>query len=226
MKLLPSLLFTAILCAPVWAADAGPKDTVTAAAAKLAAQANYSWKTTVVVPEGSQFRPGPTEGQTEKDGYTHVTASMRDTSTEVVFKGGKSAVLMEGEWKLGADIDASQGTGRFLSRLLQNFKDPAAQATDLAKATKELKADGDVIAGALTEEGAKSQFRAGNAKDVSGSVRFWIKEGALTKYEVKAKGKMDRNGTEVDVDRTTTVEIKSVGTTKVEVPEGAKKKLS
>jgi hypothetical protein len=48
----------------------------------------------------------------------------------------------------------------------------------------------------------------------------------LTKYEFKVSGKMDFNGNEIDLDRTTTTEIKDVGTTKVEVPEGAKKKLS
>jgi hypothetical protein len=37
---------------------------------------------------------------------------------------------------------------------------------------------------------------------------------------------MEINGNDVDMDRTTTVEIKDVGTTKVEVPEGAKKKFS
>jgi hypothetical protein len=37
---------------------------------------------------------------------------------------------------------------------------------------------------------------------------------------------MDFNGNEIDLDRTTTVEVKDVGTTKVEVPEAAKKKLS
>ena len=40
------------------------------------------------------------------------------------------------------------------------------------------------------------------------------------------QGKVSFNGNDRDVDRTTTVEIKDVGTTKVEVPEGAKKKLS
>jgi hypothetical protein len=37
---------------------------------------------------------------------------------------------------------------------------------------------------------------------------------------------MNFNGNDIDVDRDTTVEIKDVGATKVEVPEGAKKKLS
>ena len=62
-----------------------------------------------------------------------------------------------------------------------------------------------------------------NAK---GSVKFWVKDGVLTKYEFKVSGKMDFNGNEIDMDRTSTVEIKDVGTTKVEVPEAAKQKLS
>ena len=37
---------------------------------------------------------------------------------------------------------------------------------------------------------------------------------------------MNFNGNDIDVERTTTVETKDVGNTKVEIPEGAKKKLS
>ena len=44
-------------------------------------------------------------------------------------------------------------------------------------------------------------------------------------YEVKVKGKVSFNGNDRDVDRTTTVEIKDIGSTKIEVPEEAKKKL-
>ena len=57
-------------------------------------------------------------------------------------------------------------------------------------------------------------------------MKFWLKDGALSKYEFKLKGTVDFNGTDVDVDRTTTVEIKDVGTTKISVPEAATKKLS
>ena len=57
-------------------------------------------------------------------------------------------------------------------------------------------------------------------------MKFWLKDGLLTKYEFNVKGTMSFNGNEFDNDRTTTVEIKNVGSTKVEVPEEAKKKLS
>jgi hypothetical protein len=62
-----------------------------------------------------------------------------------------------------------------------------------------------------------------NAK---GSVKFWIKDGVLTKYQFKLQGTMNRNGEDMDIGRTTTVEIKDVGATKVTVPEEAKNKMS
>ena len=64
--------FVAATATSLFAADA--KDEVTKAAKALAEKENYSWKTTVTVPEGTQFRPGPTEGKTAKDGTMYVQA--------------------------------------------------------------------------------------------------------------------------------------------------------
>jgi hypothetical protein len=223
-----SILFSTLtLCASsLLAADSSPKDEITTAAKKLGDKANYSWKATVVVPEGSQFRPGPTEGKTEKGGYTYVTMSFGDNMTEAVLKGDKAVVTnQDGDWETVSDSDNAEGPARFRSRMIRNLKTPAVQAAELADAAKELKKDGDAYVGDLTETGAKAQFRFGNVSDAKGSVKFWLKDGALAKYEVKVKGKVEFNGNERDVDRATTVEIKDVGTTKVNVPEAAKKKI-
>ena len=217
----------ALLAGSLIAADSSPKDDIIAAAKKLGGQANYSWKTTVAVPESAQFKPGPTEGQTEKDGFTHLTLSFGENTTQAVIKGDKAAVTNpEGAWQSLSDLDNAEGPGRFLVRIIRNFRVPAAQAAELATATKELKKDGDVYSGDLTEEGAKAQFRFGTVSNPKGSVKFWVKDGALAKFEFKVTGKVDFNGNEFDVDRTTTVEVKEVGTTKVNVSEEAKKKLS
>jgi hypothetical protein len=50
--------------------------------------------------------------------------------------------------------------------------------------------------------------------------------GNFTIYQLQLHGTMNFNGEDRDVNRTTTVEIKDVGSTKVEVPDPAKKKLS
>jgi hypothetical protein len=227
MKTLVLFSTMTLLAGSLIAADSGPKAEIIAATKKLGDQANYSWKTTVVVPESAQFKPGPTEGQTEKDGFTHLTLSFGDNTTKAVIKGDKAAVTNpEGGWQSLADLDNTEGPGRFLGRIIRNFKTPAAQAAELATAAKELKKDGDVYSGDLTEEGAKAQFRFGTVSNPKGSVKFWVKDGALTKFEFKVTGKVDFNGNELDVDRTSTIEVKEVGTTKVNVPEEAKKKLS
>ena len=231
------MVFSAVtlLAGSLLAADPSPKDNVVSAAKKLAEKANYSWRTTVIVPEGSRFRPGPTEGKTEKDGFTCLTLSFRDNTTRAVLKGNKGAVTNpDGHWQSLADLDSAEGPGRFMGRFLRDFKAPAAQASDLAADAKALKKDGDVYSGDLTEDGAKALLSfgrrgGGEAPTVTkpkGSVKFWVKDGVLTKYEFKVQGTVEFNGNQRDVDRTTTVEIKDVGTTKTAVPEEAKKLLS
>lgn len=226
MKIHVPFCAVTLLAGSLIAADSSPKDDILAAAKKLGGQANYSWRTTVAVPESAQFKPGPTDGRTEKDGYTQLTLSFGDNTTQTVIKGDKAAVTNpEGTWQSLADLDTAEGPGRFLSRIIRNFKVPATQAAELAAATKEVKKDGDLYSGDLTEEGAKAQFRFGTVSNPKGSVKFWTKDGTLIKYEFKVTGKVDFNGNEIDVDRTSTVEVKEVGTTKVNVPEEAKKKL-
>jgi hypothetical protein len=228
------ILCTAMLtlAASLFAADA--KEEITAAAKKLGEKASYSWKATVVVPPDAQFRPGPTEGKTAKDGLTHVKWTFGDNTTEVVKQGEKAAFTnREGEWQSLAEVEGGEGRGRFIAGMVRNLKTPAVQAAELAAGAKELKQDGDALAGDLTEQEAKNlmTFRRGGGDgptitNPKGSAKFWIKDGLLSKYEFKVTGKMDFNGNEIDVDRTTTVEIKDVDTTKVEIPEAAKKKLS
>ena len=222
----------ALLAGPLFAADSSPKDDVMAAAQKLAAAASYSWEQTVVVPESARFKPGPTEGKTEKGGATYVKMSFGDITTEIVMKGGKTAVTdPDGNWQslTNMEIDANgigtEGPTRFLVGMVHNFKVPAAQATNLVALVSELKKDGDTYSGDLTEAGAKAQFRFGTVTNPKGSAKFWLKDGRLSKYEYRVQGKVDFNGNEMDLDRDTTVEIKDVGATKVEVPEGAKKVL-
>jgi hypothetical protein len=227
MKTSMLILLTAVLATRLFAADSTPKDELIAAAKRLAEKSNYSWKTTVVVPESAQFKPGPTEGKTEKDGFTYVTMSFGDNLTEAVLKGDKAVITnQEGNWQLASELEKEEGPGRFLGRIVRNFKTPGAQAVELASAVTELKKEGDVYSGALTEEGLKTQFRFGQPKNPKGTAKFWVKDGVLTKFETKVQAKVDFNGNEVDVDRTTTTETKEVGTTKVNIPEAAKKKLS
>lgn len=222
------------LCQPLLGSDA---DDIKAAAKQLGK--NYSWRSTVAVPEGGgggRFRPGPTEGKTD-DGTVMLTMTRGDNTVQAVLKGEKTVVKLEGEWRTLEDLtqDGQQGPGRFIAFVLRGYKAPAVDAADIAGKTKELKKDGDAYSGDLTEEAAKTllMFRGGRGGQgaptptkASGSAKFWVKDGKLAKYEYKVSGTMNFNGEDRDIERTTTVEIKDIGSTKLDIPEDAKKKLS
>jgi len=217
------------------AADTSAKDAVTAAAKSLAAQTNYSWTTTVVVPAGGRFRPGPTTGETEKGGFTHVSMSFGGNTTELVMKDGKGTVSSpDNGWQSLAELDAAtEGPGRFMGAMVRDFKAPAILANEFITGSTEIKKDGDAYSSDLSEAEVKTllTFRVGGANapiisDAKGTVKFWITGGNLSKYETHVTGKVSFNGNDRDVDRTSTTEIKDVNTTKVTVPDDALKKLN
>jgi hypothetical protein len=235
------------------AAEANPRDAkadIKAAAKKIQDASGYSWTSTPKSEgggggggQGGRFQPGPTEGKLEKDGFVWIKTTQGDNSTEAVLKGGKVAVKTADGWKAGSEFQGGQGGGQQgrrdpaagLARRLQNFKAPAIDAEGLVDKVGDVKDEGEgAFSGALTEDGAKSLMTfggrggGGNAPQITdpkGTVKFWVKDGALVKYEYNVQGKMTVRDREININRTVTVEFKDVGSTKVEVSEDAKKKL-
>jgi len=224
------------MAASLLSAWADPKDDVTSAAQKLSAADNYTWQTTVVVPADSRFKPGPTDGKLQ-GGMIDVKMSRGDNHTEFITSGTNTVITDpdDGSWEKLSDVDTS-GFGRFLVMMVQNFKAPGAQATDLLANTDagSLQQSGNSYSGTLTEEGAKKLMtfgrgrRGGNGPSISnpsGTVTFTVDGGQLTKFEYHVKGTMSFNGNDRPVDNDTTVTISAVGATKINVPDDAKKLL-
>jgi len=210
---------------------ADPKAEVTDAVKKLRSQPNFSWTMTPKT-EGSETasRQGPIEGKTEKGGATWIKGSSGDNSFEAVMKGSKIAVNYAGEWVAVEEDD--EGTGRF-ARRLKPFKDILESVDELVSKSKEITkaADGSYTS-ELTAEGAKEIFgrlgrRAAEATESSGTAKYWVTDGALKKFESTVKGKFTagEDKKEVNLSRTVSVEIKDVGSTKVNIPAEATSKL-
>jgi len=228
-----------LLAGSLMAVDSNPRDDVKTAAARLGEATNYTWRTTVEVSADSQFKPGPTDGKTEKGGYTTLSFSFGDNTTEAVIRGTNGAIRTDDGWKSLAEADRDAGGGgfnptMFTARRVQNFQVPAVEAASLAGDAVELKQETNAISGNLTEAGAKKllSFRRRNAgsegptiTNPKGSVSFWIEDGRLVKYQYHVQGTVSFNGNDREVDRTTTVQIKDVGSTKIEVPGEAKEKM-
>lgn len=227
MKTLSSILSVLL---SLYAASADPKTEVSDATKKLAQQSGYSWTYTPKT-EGSESarRQGSTEGKTEKDGFSLLKVEVGDVTVEIALKGEKMAVNYNGDWISIAELGENN---RNVQRL-KAMKRPTDEAETLAGKASALKKESDgVYSSELDGAAAKEMFallgrRAAEAPEAKGSVKFWVKDGRLAKYEFIVRGKITagEDKREVDLSRTTTVEIKEVGSTKVSLPEDAKKKL-
>ena len=217
-----------LLSLPLTAAESN--EPVKAAAQKLAEKGNYSWTSTT---KWAQFEPRPWNGKTDKSGALITTTGRDDQEIQVAIKGDRRWMKTDQGWEdLEELAQAGQGQrGGFMARIMRAYKLPAEEAKLLAESTTDLKKEGDVYSGKLTKEGARElvmrgfrQQQQGDGPDVTGSTKFWVKDGQLSKYEFNVQGKMQfgQDGREFDLDRTTTVEIKEVGSTKVELPSDLK----
>ena len=237
--LVGSLTILAVFAAAAvgWADD---KSDVQGAVKKLADSANYSWTTTV---EGGRGR-GPSDGKTEKNGYTSFTINFQNEVYEVILQGEKAAIKMDNRWMSQAEVQkAADDAGGFSPELIVTFrigafKTPAAQAKDITETFTNLKKSNDSYTADLAEATAKDllTFRrpagAGQdnvpqmtVKDAKGTLKIWVQDGAMTKLQVHLTGTRTFNDQDQPVDQTSTTEIKEVGTTKITVPDEAKKKL-
>lgn len=236
-----SVLWSALtlLTASALAAEAGPKEAVKAAAKKLADQPNYSWRTTVESAGGGRFRMGPTEGKAEKGGFVCLSMTRGENTFEAFLKGDKAVVKTDEGWQTADEMGAGGGgpggnPARFVARMVQNYKTPAAEIEDLLGKVTDLRLVDSAYVGDLTEEGVKSLMTFGRrpggegpaVSNPKGSVKIWLKDGLPAKYEVHVQGTITFNNNDMNVDRSTTTEIKEVGKTKIEVPAEAKQKLS
>jgi hypothetical protein len=238
--MLKQLMFGAVICMAGFALAADASEDVTNATKKLNDASNYSWKQSTENAGGGGFGAGTQTGKTEKDGYTVINMTMGDNDVQAVIKGNKGVLKTEDGWKTGEELADEQGPARFMSRILQSYKLPGAQAADTASKLKDLKQQEDAYVADVSGKDANDlvmPFRFGRrggggdnaqAPEISNAkatVKFWVKDGVLTKYQIHAVGTISFNGNDRDIDRTTTVEFSDVGNTKVEVPDDAKKKL-
>jgi len=246
MKTTLLLSLAALMAPPMWAADLAEE--IKAAAKKLADKPNYSWTAKVETGQQGQGRGigAPPSGKTEKDGYTLLTYTMGERTVEAVRKGDKVAVKTGEEWKSAEELASDTGDGTpnrrgFMGRMVQQVKLPASDAQELVGRVKDLKKEGDAYSAALSAEAIKQMFSFGGRRPggegrgaggpdtsgLKGTAKFWVKDGVLSKYETRVEGKMTlgRNNQEREINRSTITEIQEVGSTKIEVPTEAKKKL-
>lgn len=120
------------------------------------------------------------------------------------------------------------------SNLQNTLSRPHEEIAIIVAGAADLKVDGDVITGSLSETAASLLLvHAGQKKitplQAAGACRLWVRAGALVKYETTLEGKLavETGGgrREVTVHQKATTTLTKVGATTVEVPVEAQKKL-
>jgi hypothetical protein len=225
-----------LLARTLTAAGATPQDKIVSAARQLGDKPNYSWTTSTKEGDGSPGRVGPIAGKAEKGGLTYLSFEIGGIPVEVYMNGQKGAAKALEGWQTFDEIAQTSGTAAAVVRYLRSYKAPGVESAVLSGNVKDIREAEAVFSGDLKEEAAKELLERGarrregqdppKVENPKGAVKFWIQNGALTKYEINIRGKVTAGDRESDVNRTTTVEIKDAGTTKLEVPAEAKQKMS
>ena len=215
-----------------------PKEAALAAVKNLGDQPSFGWTTVTAMAEAQgpdDRRAGTLTGWTERAGHTRV-ALPAPGGQEFVLRGGKAAVLFEGNWQTLDQATARGGGGLtgFNRRLVTDFKSPGTQAEELIGKAAAFTREGDGVTAELSAQTVNELLTAGNPpgfarrrgagpiKDLKGSVIFRITNGVLAGFTVKLSGSREVFGRTLKLDRTITTNIIGVGTTRVPVPEDAR----
>ena len=245
MKRIIAISIMGVMAASVWAADS--KEEVQKAAKALADKDNYGWTQTTKNQGGGNgggggrgFGAGTVEGKSNKEGVTYVVSKFTnqngdDMTFESASKGEKRAFKGQDGWQAPPAPGGGGGGGGRGRGMFAGGRSPVTQVDTLLAGVKELKSEDGVYSGDLTEDGAKSLMAfgggrraggggGGNPPQVTGAkgwAKFSVKDGVLSKIEYNVQGKRTFNEQEFDVNRTVTIDIKNVGSTKIELPSEA-----
>ena len=130
--------------------------------------------------------------------------------------------------------DRGEAGGRTFSNVQKTLSRPHEEIAVIIAGGSELKAEGEVVSGRLSETSAKLLLVHEGQRDrvplqAGGTFRLWVRGGALVKFETRLEGVLrvdDSAGRrEVRVSETSTTTLSEVGTARVEVPPEVRKRL-
>lgn len=129
---------------------------------------------------------------------------------------------------------AEAGPPAAYSNLQSTLSRPHEEIAVIVAGAGDMKADGEVITGTLSETAAALLLVHDGQKQITpqqagGTFRLWVRDGVLTKYEATLEGKLSVETSagrrEVVVHQKSTTTLTKIGATVVDVPPEARRKL-
>lgn len=218
-----------------WADD---REDVQKAARKTSELTNYSFRIELAFEggPGGGGHPPATQARYDKDiglyGKVGETAEFVKIADKVAFTD------REGNWRRPPQGQSGGRGYGMMGLFLRNLKAPHEDVKGLDARFKKIEKQNnrengcDVYAGELTEEAAREILPMRRILDrlqdaeISGEAKLWVNsDGILVRYEIRCVVKANFNGNDFEMTFTRTTELSDIGTTKVEIPDEAKKLL-
>ena len=173
---------------------------------------------------------GSDSGSRNEPGNTTSASARGKRSRSGVGGGAGGASSGQRRSSSGSDSE-SASAGR--PKLPAGVNLPHEELAIVAANYTDMKIEGDTVTGKLTDWGADLLLSPPGWTEsppdrAEGTFRLWLRDGAVTKYELKLKADNGPGGVIVSggINETITVELTDIGTTQVDVPPAAKIKLS
>lgn len=150
-------------------------------------------------------------------------------------KGGSGSVLRGSIMGPPASKGKAPEGPQAYSNLQLGISHPHEDLGVIVSSHQNFKVEGEVASGTLTELGAQLLLVRDGQDQITpvraaGTFKIWLRGGAVIKYQVQLEGILSVSGPagrrEISVQQTTNTLLKNVGTTTVEVPDEARRKLS
>jgi hypothetical protein len=191
---------------------------------KYVVESNGNW----VIPSDVSSPPAPAGTGNQNVAGTGGSSGARGKRNRGASGGTGASGQRRGSG--GGEPDASSATAS--PKLPAGVNLPHEELAIVAANYAEMHFEDAVVSGKLTEWGADllllpPGWMQAPPDKAAGTFRLWIKDGAVTKYELKLAAETGPGGASVKggLSETITVELTDVGTTTVDVPAAAKLKL-
>jgi hypothetical protein len=191
---------------------------------KYVVESNGTW----VIPSDVSSPPAQAETSNRNAGGTAGSSGARGKRGRGASGGTGAPAQRRGSG--GGEPDSSSATVR--PKLPSGVNLPHEELAIVAANHADMHVEDGVVNGKLTEWGADLLLQPPGwmqapPDKAAGTFRLWIKDGAVTKYELKLTAETGPGGASIKggLAETITVEVTDVGTTKVDVPPAAKLKL-
>jgi hypothetical protein len=207
---------------------------------KLNESTGYTWAYSTTAGPGDRMVTVPREGRLEAPGLMHLTTRARnaENESEFIIQNGKMVIRTKDGWKTSDELIRESGQGATATssyvREAEKSKPAGEEMAELLRNLENLREEsggwisGSIKAGFLDQQlrrGARNAATEISVVGASGTVRVLVRDGVVSQCVTRIQAKVATVDRQSIVDRSTVIDFRNIGSTRIVVPDEARKKL-